>query len=427
MKQLPYTFTTLKNGLPLIMQVTQANSIGLTLAVGAGSCFETDQLVGTAHFLEHMLFEGTKHFPSSKRISEYLENSGGKSSAWTDKEYVSYSVKVPKQHLERAFAFMSEILFNSTLSDTAIQKERSIISEEIKRKMDSPEMEIWDNWFEWVWGKNQPIGRSILGTEAALEKVTRKQLQDYLNNFYLPTNMAIAVVGNFSLMDTEKNAVKYFGNGKLGSRIHLPKGILTKKIIHTQISKSNTQQSHLMLGFVTDVSYTHKDRFVFQLIADLLSAGASSRLFHKLIYEKGISYSSWVRNCTFNDNGSFIIYTAFSPKNIFLAIKIILGELKKLKEKKVSSKELLETKEKAKANINFFLETTDALSNWYAIQQITENRVMTIGEFEKRIDNVTAEDIIRVARDYFLSENLYITIKGPLVENILTIEKLISI
>lgn len=426
MKRLPYTLITLKNGLPLILQVTQANSVGLSIAVGAGSRFETDQTAGTAHFLEHMLFEGTNHFPSSKRIAEYIENAGGRSGAWTDKEYVSYNVKVPKQHLERSFAFMSEILFNSTLSNTAIQKEKGIISEEIKRKMDSPEMEIWDNWFEWVWGKYQPIGRSILGDEATLRKVTREQLQDYLNNFYHPTNMSIAVVGNFSLMDAEKNAVKYFGHEKLGKTINLPRAILTRKKIHTQIIKSDTQQIHQMLGFVTDVSYTHKDRFVLQLIADLLSAGASSRLFHKIIYEKGISYSSWVRSCTFTDNGLFIIYGAFSPKNISLAIKIIIEELKKVKEEKVSGKELLETKEKAKANINFSLETTDALSNWYAIQQITENRVMTIGEFEKRIDSVTPEDIIRVARKYFSAKNIRVTIKGPMIENVLSIEKLLS-
>jgi len=426
MKRLPYTLITLKNGLSLIMQVTPASSVGLSIAVGAGSRFETDQTAGTAHFLEHMLFEGTKHFSSAKKIAEYIENVGGKSGAWTDKEYVLYNVKAPKQHLEKSFAFMSEILFHSTLSTNAIQKEKGIILEEIKRKMDNSEMEIWDNWFEWVWGKYQPLGRSTLGDEITLQKVTRKQLQDYLNNFYHPTNMAIAVVGNFSLRDAESNAVKYFGHEKLSKTINFQRAIFTEKKIHTQVVRSDTQQIHLMLGFATDVSYTHKDRFVLQLIADLLSAGTSSRLFHKIIYEKGIAYSSWVRSWTFTDNGLFIIYGAFSPKNIFLAIKIILGELKKVKEENVSVKELLETKEKAKANINFSLETTDALSNWYALQQITENRVMTIEEHEKRIDNVTAEDIIRVAREYFFAKNMYVTIKGPMIENVRSIEKLLS-
>ncbi len=425
MKRLPYTLITLNNGLSLIMQGTPANSVGLSIAVGAGSRYETRETAGTAHFLEHMLLEGTKQFPTAKKIAEYIENVGGKSGAWTDKEYVLYYVKVPKQHLEKSFAYMSEILFNPMLNNNAIQKEKGIISEEIKRKVDNPEMEVWDNWFEWVWGKNQPLGRSTLGDETTVQNVTRKQLRDYLKNFYNPANMAISIVGNFSLKDAESYAVKYFGDEKPNKTINFQRAMVKERKIHTQVVKTDTQQTHLMLGFVADVSYMNKDRFVLQLIADLLCAGASSRLFNKIIYEKGLAYASWVRSSTYSDNSLFTIYGAFSSKNISLVIELIIGELKRIKEEKVSVKELLETKEKAKANVNFSLETTDALSNWYALQQITENRVMTIEEFEKRLDNVTAEDIIRVARKYFFAKNMYVQINGPMVKNVQSTEKLL--
>ena len=155
MKHVPYKFTKLPNGLSLILQtMPTVNSVALYVAVGAGPRYETRETAGTAHFLEHMLFEGTKTLPSSKEVSEYIEKIGGRSSAWTDKEYVIYYVKIPKQHLERAFNYLEEIIFNSTLSIDAIKKEKRIIMEELKRKVDNPENEI-----SWSWPRSKGENR----------------------------------------------------------------------------------------------------------------------------------------------------------------------------------------------------------------------------------------------------------------------------
>lgn len=428
MKQTPYEFLKFSNGLSLIMQTMPlVNSVAIYVAVGAGSRYETKETAGTAHFLEHMLFEGTKSLPSSKRVAEYIERIGGRSGAWTDKEYVTYYVKVPKQHLDVAFNYLAEVLFESTLSSEAIKKEKGIIIEELKRKVDNPEAEIWDLWFEWVWGENQSLGRSTLGGEVTIQKVTRQQLQHYMERFYHPANMAIAIVGNFSPKEVADYALKYFGHQQEKGVPVFKKLKFVPKKVHTKIIKSNTQQAQLILGFVTNISYTHKDRFPLRLIADILSAGVSSRLFHKLIYELGIAYSSWAQSWIFADTGLFYVYGGFSAENVELAIKIILEELKKLKEEKISERELEEVKEKGKASIIFSLETPDALANWYASQQITEKKIMTVEEMLKKIDQVTAEDIQRLARQYFTSKNLCLTIRGPLEEknNLESIENII--
>lgn len=418
MKCMPYKFLKFPNGLSLILQpMVSVKSVAVYVAVGAGSRYETRETAGTAHFLEHMLFEGTKNLPSSKKVAEYIERVGGQSGAWTGKEHVTYYVKAPKRHLEIAFSYLAEILFNSTLSSEAIKKEKGIILEEFKRKIDNPEIEIWDLWFEWVWGKNQSLGRSTLGDELTIQKATQQQLHDYMRKLYHPANMTISVVGNFSTEKAENYAHKYFGQKREIKTSTFKKLSFIPKKVHTKIIETNARQIQLILGFVTNISYLHKDRFTLRLIAGVLSAGVSSRLSQKLIYELGIAYSSGTQSWTFADTGLFYTYGGFSVEKVEIAIKIILEELKKLKEEIISEQELDEAKEKDKADIIFYLETPDAIANWYASQQITEGRIMTIEEILRKIDKVTPEDIQRVVKQYLTYKNLCLTIRGPIEEN----------
>ncbi len=415
-----YKKIILPNGLNLILQpMTSVDSVAVYVTVGAGPRYETKETSGLAHFLEHMLFEGTKKLPTSKALAQYLERVGGKSSAWTDKEYVSYYAKVQKQHLNIAFNYLSDILFNSLLEENAIEKEKRIVMEELRRSKDNPEVDIWDLSLEWIWNRDQSLGRSTLGDEISVRNITKQKLQNYMDKFYHPSNMVIAVVGNFSIKKSKEYALKYFGKGQ-AKKILTP-GVLhfVPKRIHTKIIKADTNQLQLMLGFVTGISYTDKDRFPMRVIADILSGGVSSRLFHKLIYELGIAYSAWAQTWNFADTGLFYISGGFSSQNLEKAIIAILEELNKLKKQKVTEIELKEAKEKDKAGLNFSLETPDAIANFYSSQQITEKQIMTPEEISKRIDRVTAEDIQRVAKEYLTTKNLSLVVKGSLAESYL--------
>jgi len=412
-----YKKLSFSNGITAILQpMLSIESVTVSIAVGAGPRYETEETAGLAHFLEHMLFEGTKRLPTSKDVAEYIEKIGGKSSAFTDKEFVSYGVKVPKEYLNTAFDYLSDILFNSLLVEKAIEKEKGIVLEELSRSKDNPEVDIWDLWLEWIWGKEQSLGRSTLGNEVAIKNITKGKLQSYLSKFYNPSNMAIAVAGNFSPKEAEKYIFQYFGKIK-NKKIPVLKTInLQHKDIHTKIVKSDIMQAKVILGFITDISYHHKDRFTMRVIASILSGGVSSRLFHKLVYELGIAYSAWAQMWTFTDTGLFYISGGFSPQNIEKAIKVIMHELEKLKKEKITEKELHEAKEKDKTGLYFSLETSDSISNLYSSQLITEKQIMTPEEISRRIDAVTAEDIQRAAIQYFITKNLYLTVKGPLDE-----------
>lgn len=413
-----YKKLILPNGLTIFFHsMVSVDSVAVYVTVGAGPRYETKETSGIAHFLEHMLFEGTKKLPTPKDLARYLERVGGKSSAWTDKEYVSYYAKVQKQDLNIAFGYLSDILFNSLLEDSAIEKEKGIVMEELRRGKDNPEVDIWDLWFEWIWGKSQSLGRSTLGDETTIRNITKQKLQDYMSRFYHPSNMVIAVVGNFSLKKAEEYALKYFGRNQAKNIPTFKKLKFIPKKIHTKIIKANTNQLQLILGFVTGVSYADKDRFPMRVIVAILSGGVSSRLFHKLIYELGIAYSAWAQMWTFVDTGLFYISGGFSPQNLEKAIKTILEELDKLKKQKVTDIELKEAKKKDKAGFYFSLETPDAIANLYSSQQITEKQIITPEDISKKIDKVTAKDIRRVARKYFTTENLCLTIKGSLNES----------
>lgn len=410
---------TLANGLRIVFQaLNQTNSVSIYVTVGAGPRFETKETAGLAHFLEHMLFEGTKNLPTSKDVANDIEKVGGQSGAFTDKEYVIYYTKIKPQHLEASINHLSEILFNSTLNSHAIEKEKGIVLEEIKRAKDNPEVEIWELWPEWVWGKGQALGRSTLGNVKTIQNITREKLLRYMQNLYHPTNMAVAVAGNFSLKNAERLLRKYFGAKAKGNIPNFKTVIVNPKKDVINTINSNTQQNQLILGFITGVSYIHKDRFPLLVTADILGGRRNSRLFYKLIYELGIAYSVHTSTWTFRDTGLFYTSSGFSRENTEKAIKTILEELTRLKLEKVSSKELQEVKEMSKSNIYFSMETSDAVASSYATQYMTEGRVLTPDQTARNIEKVTPEDIRSVANEYLTKQNLRLMVRGPSVKKL---------
>lgn len=411
-----YQKTRLPNGfLNLRHQISTINSVTLEVAVRAGPRYESKENTGMAHFLEHMLHEGTKRFPTSKELAIHLENAGGISGAWTNKENVVYYVKVPKWRLEVAFEYLSEILFNSILSKEAVEKEKNIIQEELNRRNDNVEVQIFDEWFEWAWGKNQTLGRSTIGTKETINRVTRAKLKNYLDFYYQPGNMVLGIAGDFNSKDVLKYCLKYFGHRSSNKKIvNFEKVLFTPKDKAVQIIQRKTQQVHLVLGFVTGVHYLHPDRFPLRIITNILSLGASSRLFHRLVYELGLAYSAGVQNWIFTDTGSIHIYGGFSPDKIIDAINIILEELEILKKERISKEELENVKGKDKAAMLFYLETPEAIVDNLSTSQLLENRVLTPQQVETEIDKVTQHDVQAISKKYFNRRCLAVTIIGPI-------------
>ena len=423
-----HSLIRLENGLMLFLQrVPGVRSVSVSIGVRSGSSYETKETSGLAHFLEHMLFEGTKLYPTAKKLAEQIEKVGGYSGAYTNREHVVYSVKVFEKHLEIAFKYLSQIIFNSTLESKTIEKEKGIVVEEIKRMMDNSEQVIWEEWMKWVWGADQSLGRSILGDKETVQKITGSKLRTYLQDLYVPQKMVLTVVGNFSLLAAEKYVRKYFNVKMEGNISVLQKSVLPKRKIQTKVVQSDTQQVQLLCGFVTGVSYFHKDRFIMWLLAEILSGGVSARIFQKLIYELGIAYSVGSYNMEFKDTGIFFIFGGFAKENIEKAIRTIFDELRKLQIKSVTPNELASAKERCIARLYFSAGKPDYLADLYVTQFATEGRIIPIEELSEQINKVSLTDVKRVVQKYFNNSDLHIMLRGKVGQDqgeIIACEKL---
>lgn len=409
-----HSLIRLNNGLTVVMQqISGVRSVSISIGVKAGSRYETKETAGLAHFLEHMLFEGTKLYPTAKKLAEQIEKVGGYSGAYTNREHVIYSVKVFEKHIEIAFKYLSQIIFNSTLKLKTIEKEKSIVAEEIKRMMDYAERAIWEEWMKWVYGADQSLGRSILGDKKTVRRITKSKLKTYLQDLYVPQNMILTVVGNFSQLEIEKYVRKYFDVKIVGKTPVLQKVELPKREIQVKIVKSDTQQVQLLCGFITDVSYSHKDRFAMLLLTEILSGGVSARIFQKLIYELGIAYSVATYDMEFKDTGIFFISGGFAKENIEKAVRTIIDELRELQSKSITSDELVSTKERSIAKLFFSAEKPEYLTDLYATQFVTEGKIMTIKQLSDQINKVSSSDVKRVVQKYFSNSNAYIMLYGP--------------
>lgn len=406
---------TLKNGLSFFSQsIPESKSVSVYLTVKAGPRYEEKNNSGLAHFLEHMLLEGTNRFNNAKKLADYIESVGGKCGASTDKEYVTYYVKVLPEYIERAIDYLADIMFNSQLNNSDIEKEKRIVTEEINRSNDSPETLVLEKWFEWTWGNNQTLGRSTLGDNRTIIELKRNRITAYMNRFYTPSGMTIVVVGDVANQSVKHYLEKYFICTKDEYKNNLlPVKFLTKNN-KVKIIKSNAEQSQVCLGYVTGVSYTDDDKFPLMLIAEILGGSVTSRLFYKLVYDLGIAYTSATYNWFFKDTGLFMVHTGVSKENTYLAIKAILNEIKEIRKKLVSNKELKSNKEKLRANLYYDFEATDSIAYFYSSQLSTEKKVTTPDDLINKLNRVTDSDIKRVANKYLNSKNLSILITGDI-------------
>ena len=226
--------------------------------------------------------------------------------------------------------------------------------------------------------------------------------------------MIIAVVGNFSLLEAKKYVQKYFNVKMKGNIPGEQKSELPKCKIQTKVVQVDTQQVQLLCGFVTGVSYSHKDRFVMRLLTEVLSGGVSARIFQKLIYKLGIAYSAVSYNMEFKDTGIFFISGGFAKENIKKAIKAIVNELKKLRVKEVTYEELDSAKERSIAKLYFFAEKPDYLADLYVTQFLTEGKIIPIKELSEQINKVSANDVKMVVNKYFNNSDLYVMLRGPI-------------
>lgn len=408
-----YTKTILKNGLRVItVPMPAVESVTAMLLVGAGSRYETEKTNGISHFLEHMSFKGTTKRPTALEISSLIDGVGGDFNASTGKEVTLFFIKSASKHLPLAVDVLSDLVSNLKLDPEDIEREKGVIIEEINGYEDWPRRRVGE-YFEQLLFSNSPLGWDIGGEKEKIKGINRQDFLDYRKRLYYPQNMILVVAGGFNGEKVEDLAQKYLG----GYEIKGEKPRVSEKFKQEKpqilLKTKTTDQTHLIVG-VRGNPTGHKDRYIEIILAALLGGGMSSRLFVQLREKRGLAYYVGTDADHYLDNGYLASRAGVDTQRVNEAIKAILEEYQKISNPLgILQEELRKAKEFIKGRLILELEDSGEVAAFYGTQEILEGKIRTPQEIMAGIDKVTAEDVARVAKEFFTNDRLNLAIVGP--------------
>jgi predicted Zn-dependent peptidase len=394
------------NGLVVASEVMpHLRSASLGVWVKCGSRVEEADNAGISHFIEHLLFKGTKT-RSAAKIAETIDSVGGQLNAFTEKEYVGFYAKVLDEHLPLAFDLMSDIVLNPAFPAREIERERNVIFEEINMVEDSPQDLILDIYMENFW-KGHPLGRPISGTKATVAQIARKDVRRFFENNYHAGNVIIAAAGNLRHRAVYKLAERYFSSLGTGgaSRLGTPPKVHAGRLIRR---KAHLEQTHICLGTVSP-PVASEERYCAHLLNNVLGGGVSSRLFQNIRERRGLVYSIYSMLNLYYDSGSLVVYAGMAPEKASEVVDLALREFGRLKEQLVPSQELKRAKENLKGSVMLSLESSNSRMTHLAQQLMYHDRFYEPQEILDALERVTAREIRQLANRIFDSSFVMLT------------------
>jgi predicted Zn-dependent peptidase len=389
-------------------------SASLVFMFGGGSRLEDERHAGVSHFIEHLFFKGTQRRPTSKEIADAIEGVGGFINASTDKELTAYWTRVPAEHVELGLDVLIDIVSNSKLAPADIERERSVILEELRMYQDQPQ-DFVQNLFEDIMWPDHPLGRDIAGTEQSVARLTRDDILEYADAHYRLPNLVIGAAGAFGESELLEDVRRRFSlpaepDGQLiplpPEPLHSPRVLMRRR---------RTEQAHICLG-VRALSYLHPDRFVLDLMNTVLGEGMSSRLFLNIRERLGLAYDVHSFTQKHRDTGLLGVYLGVDPKQAVSAVNAVLAELQNLCDQELTEEELGRAKEFTKGRLRLELESTNGVSFWLAYQELLIGSIKTIEEEVALVDAITAEDVRRVANEV-LRAPIQMAVIGPFAKD----------
>ncbi|HLJ48282.1 MAG TPA: pitrilysin family protein [Bryobacteraceae bacterium] len=405
--------TTLSNGVRIITEhMPHVRSVSLGIWIGTGSRRETSQENGISHFIEHMVFKGTKN-RSAEDIARSVDSIGGGLDAFTAKEMVSYNTKVLDEHLPLAFNVLSDLVRNPLFREEDIEKEKGVILEELKMEVDNPEYLLHEIFSSNFW-KDHPLGKPILGTKDTVRGFDQGMLHEYYTRVYEPSNITITAAGNLRHDAIVQLAGEHFEDlrinaGKAADRPPTPHARLVFR------NKTSLEQMHLYMG-VPAYPLPHEDRFICYVLNTVLGGGMSSRLFQNIREKQGLAYAVYSELSMYRDTGCLAIYAGTSLEAARKVVDSITQEFRDLKENLVPADELRRAKDHLKGSFMLGLESTSSRMGNLARQELYFKRFFSLDEMVDSIERVTAEEVQRVAREFFDARNITMAMLGNLGE-----------
>jgi predicted Zn-dependent peptidase len=391
----------LPNGITLLTEaMPHVRSVAVGVWLKRGSRHETPLQSGISHFIEHMVFKGTKN-RSAEVIAAQVDSIGGHMDAFTAKEYASFHLKVLDEHLPLAVDILGDIAMNPLFDPSEMTKEKKVIFEEINMVEDTPDDLVMELFTEAFWPRH-PLGRPILGTKSSVSRFRRDELAGFFRSVYRPGNIVIAAAGHLEHGATSRLVRRHFGELAPGGRSHNGGPPRPASRIVTR-SKKELEQVHLCLG-TPAYPQAHEDRYGVYILNTVLGGSMSSRLFQNVREKRGLVYSISSGVSAYSDAGTLTIYAGTSLDSVDEVVRLSLEELRRMKGEALPADELRRAKDHLKGSLMLSLENTGSRMNHIARQEIYFGRAFKLDEILSGIESVTAEDVPRIAGDLFRGE-----------------------
>jgi predicted Zn-dependent peptidase len=399
----------LPNGLRIVTEVMPSvRSVSLGIWIGSGSRIELPPENGLSHFIEHMVFKGTEH-RSAEDIARSVDSIGGGLDAFTSKELVSFNTKVLDEHLPIAVDVLSDMVLNPLFRADDIEKEKSVILEEIKSEADQPEFVLHEMFISNFW-KNHGLGKPILGTRDTVKKFSRDLVLAYYDRVYNPKNILVTAAGSL----THERIVELIGErfDLLEDKGELP--VDSTPVPHAPLvlkNKESLEQVHITLG-APALPLAHEQRFPLYVLNTVLGGGMSSRLFQNIREKQGLVYTVYSELNLFSDTGCLSIYAGTGVETARQVIDSIREEIINLKNELIGEDELRRAKDHLKGSLMLSLESTSSRMSNLARQELYFQRFWTFDEMLEAIEVVTRDQVQAIAQQFFTTENLALAMLG---------------
>ena len=404
--------STLDNNIRIVTETLKdRDSASIGIWFGVGGRYENSSNKGIAHFIEHMAFKGSQHY-LCEEIKQLIEGVGGNLNAFTGEEETCYYAKVPHRHLSRTFDILADISFFPKIDKQDLEKERTVILEEIKMYHDLPQYYVMELLEELLW-PNHPLGTSLAGSPETVAHLTPQDLKSFQQRYYVPDNVVISACGAI-----EHTQLLEIANKKLGKLSGLSKDqfISARRQQDKPNAKffyKNTEQMHLALGFLS-YETNHKDGYVLALLSIILGGNMSSRLFNEVREQRGLAYSIGSALKSMDDTGYFMIRAGVDNKKIVDALDLILKVLRKIIRDGVTADELKRAKEYFLGQFLLGLEDTMDHMIWLGSAFISQDRIKTHQAVINKIKAASLEDLQRVAKEILSNKRLNVSLVGPI-------------
>jgi predicted Zn-dependent peptidase len=403
--------TTLPNGLTILTEkMDHLRSVAMGVWIRAGSRHETQEINGISHFVEHMVFKGTKS-RSAQHIAREVDAIGGNLDAFTGKETVCFNIKVLDEHVPVALDVLSDLVLNPVFAANEITRERGVILEEIKMDEDNPDYLVHEIFTQAFW-KDHPLGRPILGTKETVKRFERDTLCNFYGQRFHGSNMIFSAAGNIDHDAFVEQVTRRFESLPAGESLTatVPPKTAARIILK---NKKALEQVQLCLG-VPAPRIADESRYTTLILNTILGGGMSSRLFQTVREERGLAYSIYSDLNPYSDTGSLCVYAGTSSDRAVQVVQLVMEQFRRLKSEPLPADELRRAKDQLKGNLLLSLESSMARMSNLARQQMHFNYFFGMDEILNKVESISEDQVLAMANQLFQPEMVAVTLLGRL-------------